>query len=76
MTIPQLAQQIETAPKDRAILAFNPVTGWYRTRHEDGEWPMADWMGNSKTGLRGIWYPRPTHWQPLPPIPTNPKGPT
>lgn len=62
-------QPIETAPKDGTpILAYNPVTGPYQTRHEDGEWPMADWY-KGDPDHPGIWYPRPSHWMPLPTAP-------
>ncbi|MBQ1766119.1 MAG: hypothetical protein IIZ92_24930 [Aquincola sp.] len=53
-------QPIDTAPKDREILVFNTMTGWYRSRWTDGEWPMRGWDGK-----QGTWYPRPTHWKEL-----------
>lgn len=57
-------QPIETAPRDMDILAYNSATGPYRTKFSDGEWPMRGWGY-----LDGTWYPRPTHWMPLPPPP-------
>lgn len=54
-------QPIETAPATGELLAYNPVTGWYRTRREGDEFPLRKW-----DGLEGTWYPRPTKWKPLP----------
>jgi hypothetical protein len=64
-------QPIETAPKDGTpILAYNAITGWYRTRYENGEWPFADWyMGDPRKP--GIWFPHPTHWTTLPDAPDD-----
>jgi hypothetical protein len=56
---------IETAPMDVPILAYNFVTGPYRTRFDGGEWPMTDWY-KGEPERPGVWYPRPTHWMPLP----------
>lgn len=53
-------QPIETAPRDGRILVWSAVTGPYVTQHIDGEWPW---------GRFGQWYPRPTHWRPLPDAP-------
>jgi hypothetical protein len=71
-------QPIATAPKDgTSILAYNCVTGWYKTKYEDGEWPMADWMGSldraKNTMWPGIWYPKPSHWLPMLPAPDGDK---
>lgn len=51
---------IETAPDEGDFLAYNEMTGWYRTRREGGEFPMRGWGDK-----QGIWYPRPSHWKPL-----------
>jgi len=54
-------QPIETAPQDRRVMVWKEATGIYISEFEDGEWPMHGW------GRRGgVWYPRPTHWMPLP----------
>lgn len=55
---------IESAPTDCDIIAWNSLTGPYRTRAttmEDGgiEWPLTFW------GRPGLWYPKPTHWMPI-----------
>lgn len=55
---------IDTAPLDRDIEVWNAMTGPYVTRHRDGEWPLGLLNGHC-----GCWYPRPTHWRPLPPPP-------
>lgn len=60
---------IETAPKDCPILAYNPVQGVYETRYDKGEWPHADWFSDDAGRTASLWYPRPTHWMPLPPPP-------
>jgi hypothetical protein len=55
-------RDIETAPKDgRTILAYNAVTGAYTTAFKDDEWPLGFWGGQL-----GQWFPRPSHWMPLP----------
>lgn len=68
-------QPIETAPKDREILVYNPFEGWYRTRYEvDGEkdrscWPLYRNLHHSSLpdqrvhGEASVWYPWPTHWR-------------
>ena len=60
-------QPIETAPKDAVILAFNPMVGIYTTQYAGGEWPLRGLVPNLPCSC--IWYPRPTHWRPLPPAP-------
>jgi hypothetical protein len=59
---PQLTDRrpIETAPDEGDFLAYNEMTGWYRTRRESGEFPMRGWDDK-----QGIWYPRPSYWKPL-----------
>lgn len=55
---------IADAPRDEEILAFNTVTGWYKTKYqnvEDAEWPCREWNGKT-----GIWYPQPTHFMRMP----------
>jgi hypothetical protein len=60
-------QPIETAPRDGTeILAYNAFAGRYLTRFVDGEWPKYGW-----DNMTGVWYPRPTHWMPLPPPPSD-----
>ena len=68
-------QPIETAPRDgRDFIAYNKFTGPYITAAKamppDGEirYPMHCWHG-----VKGSWFPEPTHWQPLPsPPPITP----
>lgn len=55
-------QPIETAPRDRKILAFNAFMQVYETRWLDGEWPCR----MDGCGRMGTWYCRPTHWMSLP----------
>lgn len=63
---------IESAPKDRSILVYNPMVGAYQSAYRavDGindEWPCFLW------GERpGCWYPVPSHWHPLPAAPVQP----
>jgi hypothetical protein len=58
---------IATAPQDREIQVYNVMTGWYKTKFENNQWPMRGWGD-----MDGTWYPVPTHWaEPLPP-PSNP----
>lgn len=45
------------APKDRVILVYNGVTGWYATKHDDGKWPLYNWKAP------GVWYPEPERWE-------------
>ena len=58
-------QPIETAPKDRDILVFNPVAGVYRTQavanNKTYLWPFRFWDGKE-----GDWFPEPTQWCELP----------
>lgn len=55
---------IESAPKNGTrIMVYNSVTGTYCSSSIDGEWPFYGW---NNYGNVGIWYPVPTHWQPLP----------
>ena len=56
-------QPIETAPKDKRIMVFNPMTGWYLTKKKGDCWPMIGW-GDKE----GLWFPVPTHWLPEPDI--------
>ena len=59
-------QPIETAPARGRFLAYNAMTGPYVTERffQDGaeHFPLGWW------GQFGEWYPRPTHWAPLPPM--------
>jgi len=48
---------MDEAPRDVDILAWNVVTGAYRTRFTDGEWPLRDWLDSDS-----FHYPVPTHW--------------
>jgi hypothetical protein len=64
-------RDISTAPKDGPILAYNPVQGVYATRYDRGEWPHADWYSDDLGRDASLWYPRPTHWQPLPSAPLS-----
>lgn len=58
----EASQPIDSAPADRPILAFNVMTGWYRTnKTADGLFPFSCWDGTP-----GTWYPQPTHWRELP----------
>ncbi len=75
-------QTMETAPKDRRILVYNPAEGVYATRYLDGEWPcvrtIADaahlsespkqWDKDDPDRERrvGTWYPAAMFWKPLP----------
>lgn len=54
---------IETAPGDqRAILCFNQVMGVFIARKwDEHDYTCIDW-----NGVSGKWYPKPTHWMPLP----------
>lgn len=55
-------QPIETAPEAGGrVLVYNPVVGVYSTEYSKGEWPLRCWNGEP-----GTWFPRPTHWMPLP----------
>ena len=53
-------QPISTAPRDVDVEVWNAATGAYRSRWTEDEWPMGFWE------RLGKWYPRPTHWRPLP----------
>ena len=80
-------QQIETAPKDRAILGFIPYHG---TEAEKGSVWVMRWNDErfAKTprphfeasgwvwGIRAMREQQPTHWMPLPdpPEPSGEKG--
>lgn len=76
-------QPIETAPRDRLILAYNPVMGIYTTAYttrwtglpEEYENPDYEgfpcgfcWSG-PKSYPFGQWDCQPTHWCELPPEP-------
>ena len=50
---------IEEAPRNREILVYNTVVGWYKTKYKDGEWPLTYW------GRDGLWFPRPTLYKEL-----------
>ena len=62
----------ENTPKDRAILAYNKLTGWYKTKYINGQWPCFGW--NQLCGFKidkadpvaSVHYPQPTHYQELP----------
>ena len=57
-------RDIGTAPRDRTrILCFNRVAGIYVTvwDADKKEFPMRGW-----DEMDGVWYPVPSHWQPLP----------
>ena len=68
-------QPIETAPGDgRDFIAYNKFTGPYITAakamppDDEIRYPMYCWHG-----VKGSWFPKPTHWQPLPsPPPITP----
>ena len=76
-------EPIETAPKDRTILVYNPIEGWYESQcHQiEGkrdEWPHCTFNFPGKGDLRidptlkpepVINWPGPTYWceLPLPP---------
>ena len=68
-------QPIETAPRDgRDFIAYNEFTGPYITAakamppDDEIRYPMYCWRG-----VKGNWFPEPTHWQPLPsPPPITP----
>ena len=64
VAIPLTPQPIETAPTNKKIMAFNPVTGWYFTKYDHDGWPMHGWV-DSDVKI-GIWFPSPTHWMPEP----------
>ena len=48
---------MENAPRDEKVLAFNYLTGPYVTIRQGDEWPMHGW--DQKVG---VWYPQPTAW--------------
>ena len=61
-------QPIETAPRDgRDFIAYNEFTGPYITAakamppDDDIRYPIYCWRG-----VKGSWFPEPTHWQPQP----------
>lgn len=60
-------QPIHTAPTDGTrIRVLNAVTGPYETAavsDADGHirFPLFNWGGHES-----VWFPEPTHWQPLP----------
>ena len=68
-------QPIETAPRDgRDFIAYNEFTGPYITAakamppDDEIRYPMYCWRG-----VKGSWFPEPTHWQPQPsPPPITP----
>lgn len=65
MTSPE-ARSIDTAPMSGDFLAFNAMIGWYRTRRTGDEFPLHGWDGKE-----GVWFPRPSHWMPLPARPAE-----
>lgn len=58
---------IQTAPESTRILLWNAAVGAYSSELIDGEWPLFIW-----NGMRGTWYPKPSHWMPLPAAPVTP----
>lgn len=59
-------RDISTAPKDGTrIMVWNSFAGVYSSAYLNGEWPLYGW------GNEGVWYPRPTHWMPLPDAPVS-----
>ena len=56
--------KINSAPRDGSrILVYNPAVGVYSSNFEEGEFPLRYW------DYEGIWFPKPTHWMPLPASP-------
>jgi hypothetical protein len=51
---------ISTAPDDRRIVCWNPVTGQWMTKKEGNAYPMHGW-----NGAAGVWYPEPVYWREL-----------
>ena len=51
---------IASVPPDRDVVVWNSVTGEYRSRYTDGEFPLMFWSGQ-----KGEWFPMPTHWREL-----------
>jgi hypothetical protein len=68
-SLSEALEPISSAPETGDFLAYNPVTGWYRTRREGDEFPFHGWGGKD-----GVWFPRPTYWMPLPNPPAHGKG--
>ena len=61
----------DNPPEIGTFLAYNPVVGVYQTvpvMQPDGhiEYLMPIWAGKV-----GSWYPKPTHWKPLPAPPKD-----
>lgn len=54
-------KSMESAPKDKIILLFNPYCGWFASKHDSdlkgSGWPLYNLRGNE-----GVWYPSPTAW--------------
>lgn len=48
---------IESAPKDRPIIAYNAMVGEYPTMFDGKNFPCRFW------GREGNWYPVPSHWR-------------
>ena len=55
---------IESAPRQGRILVYNGFFGAYTIGFTDGQWPIF-----LSDGMRGNWYPVPSHWRPLPSLP-------
>lgn len=70
-------QPIATAPRDgSSFMAYNSVTGPYQTWYNDSEpdrpgteFPCKIFTNGHNDTEPNIWYPMPTHWQPLPEAP-------
>lgn len=70
-------QPIETAPKDRSVLLYEPIGGWWLPEPRPGVVPHI-WVGNwwkgdtlNRAQWNGAMYSAPTHWMPLPAPPTE-----
>jgi hypothetical protein len=59
-------QPMDTAPKDRPILAYNPMMGVYNTQYQSQEPDERDRWPCGFSGWSGTWYCWPTHWMPVP----------
>jgi hypothetical protein len=61
---PSIHNEMSDAPRDREIEAWNGFFGWYKTRYEDGEWPLHG-DGTKGRWVGGVWYPVPSRWREL-----------